>query len=580
MAIGDSRLAREAAAIAALADVVGADVVGAEGADSAVGAERPDSADCAECPHDVEGTDHPRRAEGMPLWLICAAVLEAAWGIADEATGPDADGLGESSNENLWETLLLAEVSLTRQALQESEERARMVVERSQPRSAVRDCALLLVARAGVLQNKPATSVAREARMRAQARSDLVLGAWAMGLEAISVLLEGDCATAAQIIEQSITQPWPDADADAHASAVAGELGHGAEYLARGAGVVRQMAGLLTGIPTPPTPWPHPRQLEALRASPLYAVLRARERDAGRRLRLGSPAADAPEPRLTARQMEIVERLADGATDRQIARALGLSERTVHTHVRAILTALDVPNRASIVSSAIAPSARGSARAGGGVGPAIAAEGADAGGGPDASAGAGTGRGCGIGPGPSSGAGSGVASGAGLGVAPGVAHGAGSGVWSGVAQGAGSGAGSGVAQGAGSGVGSGAGSGVGSGVAHGAGSGVASGAGSGAGSGVGSGVAQGAGSGVGSGAGSGFGAGVGAVPSVGDLTNVLTEAQRRVGELAAMGRSNRGIAAALGISERTVEKHLRQVLERTGTANRAALAARFGPSPR
>ncbi|MEI2648688.1 MAG: LuxR C-terminal-related transcriptional regulator [Dermatophilaceae bacterium] len=564
MAIGDSRLAREAAAIAALADVVGADVVGAEGADSAVGAERPDSADCAECPHDVEGTDHPRRAEAMPLWLICAAVLEAAWGIADEATGPDADGLGESSNENLWETLLLAEVSLTRQALQESEERARMVVERSQPRSAVRDCALLLVARAGVLQNKPATSVAREARIRAQARSDLVLGAWAMGLEAISVLLEGDCATAAQIVEQSITQPWPDADADAHASAVAGELGHGAEYLARGAGVVRQMAGLLTGIPTPPTPWPHPRQLEALRASPLYAVLRARERDAGRRLRLGSPAADAPEPRLTARQMEIVERLADGATDRQIARALGLSERTVHTHVRAILTALDVPNRASIVSSAIAPSARGSARAGGGVGPAIAAEGADAGGGPDASAGAGTGRGCGIGPGPSSGAGSGVASGAGLGVAPGVAHGAGSGVWSGVAQGAGSGAGSGVAQGAGSGVGSGAGSGVGSGVAHGAGSGVA----------------QGAGSGVGSGAGSGFGAGVGAVPSVGDLTNVLTEAQRRVGELAAMGRSNRGIAAALGISERTVEKHLRQVLERTGTANRAALAARFGPSPR
>ncbi|MBK8868711.1 MAG: helix-turn-helix transcriptional regulator [Actinomycetales bacterium] len=70
------------------------------------------------------------------------------------------------------------------------------------------------------------------------------------------------------------------------------------------------------------------------------------------------------------------------------------------------------------------------------------------------------------------------------------------------------------------------------------------------------------------------------MPSVGDLTNVLTEAQRRVGELAAMGRSNRGIAAALGISERTVEKHLRQVLERTGTANRAALAARFGPSPR
>lgn len=536
MAIGDSRLAREAAAIAALADVVGADVVGAEGADSAVGAERPDSADCAECPHDVEGTDHPRRAEGLPLWLICAAVLEAAWGIADEATGPDADGLGESSNENLWETLLLAEVSLTRQALQESEERARMVVERSQPRSAVRDCALLLVARAGVLQNKPATSVAREARIRAQARSDLVLGAWAMGLEAISVLLEGDCATAAQIVEQSITQPWPDADADAHASAVAGELGHGAEYLARGAGVVRQMAGLLTGIPTPPTPWPHPRQLEALRASPLYAVLRARERDAGRRLRLGSPAADAPAPALTARQLEIVERLADGATDRQIARALGLSERTVHTHVRAILTALDVPNRASIVSSAIAPSARGSARAGGGAGPAIAAEGADAGGGPDASAGAGTGRGCGIGPGPSSGAGSGVASGAGLGVAPGVAQGAGSG--------------------------------------------VASGAGSGAGSGVGSGVAQGAGSGVGSGAGSGFGAGVGAVPSVGDLTNVLTEAQRRVGELAAMGRSNRGIAAALGISERTVEKHLRQVLERTGTANRAALAARFGPSPR
>lgn len=60
---------------------------------------------------------------------------------------------------------------------------------------------------------------------------------------------------------------------------------------------------------------------------------------------------------------------------------------------------------------------------------------------------------------------------------------------------------------------------------------------------------------------------------------VLTPAQRRVAELAALGRSNRSIGLSLGLSARTVEKHLRKALDRADAPSRAALARAFGPPP-
>ncbi|MCP2343580.1 AAA family ATPase [Actinomadura rupiterrae] len=63
----------------------------------------------------------------------------------------------------------------------------------------------------------------------------------------------------------------------------------------------------------------------------------------------------------------------------------------------------------------------------------------------------------------------------------------------------------------------------------------------------------------------------------GELEPPLTEAQRRVAELAALGRTNRQIAADLGITVSTVEQHLTQVYRKLGVSRRAELRSRRPP---
>ena len=53
---------------------------------------------------------------------------------------------------------------------------------------------------------------------------------------------------------------------------------------------------------------------------------------------------------LSAREREVLRRLADGLTDNQIADALTISRRTVETHVSSILHKLGVKNRAEAAS--------------------------------------------------------------------------------------------------------------------------------------------------------------------------------------------------------------------------------------
>ncbi len=53
----------------------------------------------------------------------------------------------------------------------------------------------------------------------------------------------------------------------------------------------------------------------------------------------------------------------------------------------------------------------------------------------------------------------------------------------------------------------------------------------------------------------------------------LTERERSVATLVARGHSNREIADALVISERTVERHVANVLAKLGLASRVHLAA-------
>ena len=53
-------------------------------------------------------------------------------------------------------------------------------------------------------------------------------------------------------------------------------------------------------------------------------------------------------PRLTRREREVLERLAKGKTDLEIARSLCIGERTVHTHVGNLLRKLEARNRVQV----------------------------------------------------------------------------------------------------------------------------------------------------------------------------------------------------------------------------------------
>jgi DNA-binding NarL/FixJ family response regulator len=57
-------------------------------------------------------------------------------------------------------------------------------------------------------------------------------------------------------------------------------------------------------------------------------------------------------PELTEREREVLELVAAGLGNHEIARRLVLSEKTVRNHVSAILVKLQVPDRASAVAKA------------------------------------------------------------------------------------------------------------------------------------------------------------------------------------------------------------------------------------
>jgi DNA-binding NarL/FixJ family response regulator len=60
----------------------------------------------------------------------------------------------------------------------------------------------------------------------------------------------------------------------------------------------------------------------------------------------GEPSAPAePFPHVTAREREVLTLLAEGARNSEIARQLGMTEKTVRNHVSAILSKLHVPDR-------------------------------------------------------------------------------------------------------------------------------------------------------------------------------------------------------------------------------------------
>lgn len=62
--------------------------------------------------------------------------------------------------------------------------------------------------------------------------------------------------------------------------------------------------------------------------------------------------SSAPKPLLTARELHVLRLVATGSTNREIARELSLSERTIDRHVTNILTKLDVRSRTAATSYA------------------------------------------------------------------------------------------------------------------------------------------------------------------------------------------------------------------------------------
>ncbi|WP_406636698.1 response regulator [Amycolatopsis sp. WGS_07] len=96
--------------------------------------------------------------------------------------------------------------------------------------------------------------------------------------------------------------------------------------------------------------------LKAESADELYAAIRAA---AAGRTALSAPVADrmmaqlrAPRPSLTARERDILEQLAEGVGNREIARRLFISEATVKTHLGRIYEKLGVDTRAGAVAVA------------------------------------------------------------------------------------------------------------------------------------------------------------------------------------------------------------------------------------
>ncbi|HZB47683.1 MAG TPA: helix-turn-helix transcriptional regulator, partial [Mycobacteriales bacterium] len=59
----------------------------------------------------------------------------------------------------------------------------------------------------------------------------------------------------------------------------------------------------------------------------------------------------------------------------------------------------------------------------------------------------------------------------------------------------------------------------------------------------------------------------------------LSHREREVAGLVTEGRTNREIAAALFLSEKTVERHLSRIFAKLGVSSRAALAARVTARP-
>jgi DNA-binding CsgD family transcriptional regulator len=92
------------------------------------------------------------------------------------------------------------------------------------------------------------------------------------------------------------------------------------------------------------------RQAEALGAGPLGEAVQALARRA--RIAIGEGRPDTPPAGLSPRELEVLQLMAEGRTNREIGAALFISEKTVSAHVSRVLAKLGADNRAQAATIA------------------------------------------------------------------------------------------------------------------------------------------------------------------------------------------------------------------------------------
>jgi DNA-binding CsgD family transcriptional regulator len=88
-------------------------------------------------------------------------------------------------------------------------------------------------------------------------------------------------------------------------------------------------------------------------AMPVQRARRSARASTGRAVPIGERAAVTTNPKLTAREYQVLSLLATGQTYREIAAALVVSEETVRTHVKSILHKLGQTDRTAAVVAAL-----------------------------------------------------------------------------------------------------------------------------------------------------------------------------------------------------------------------------------
>lgn len=84
------------------------------------------------------------------------------------------------------------------------------------------------------------------------------------------------------------------------------------------------------------------------------AAIARRQREPTRKIRDGDRALQSPKPPLTTREAEVLQLVAEGSANKQIAAELGISIKTVEKHRQQLMDKLDIHDTAGLTRHAIA----------------------------------------------------------------------------------------------------------------------------------------------------------------------------------------------------------------------------------